>query len=381
MQRIVIVGAGTSGVAAALSASLNKDNHISLFEAGSRICRKISVSGNGRCNITNSNVSVNAFNNSKLVEAILSQYSCEAVCRQLEDWGLMLSCPDEEGRIYPLTYNSSSVVEIFEQRLKQNNINIIYNCRANGIKKSGSSYIISTSNGYIIADKIIISIGSGAQVSEYNANKLIDSKYFTLLSPSLTSIQVSNCHKSLHGQRIRCNAALLSNGQAIYSEFGEVMLKTNELSGIVIYNLSSIIARNIVKGIDAKYTVSLDLFNEYSIEQLTNIINDRIHKFGNDVKSIYSGMLNAKIYNMLSNTNDAAVKLKNWTFDVVSLSGNSQAQVIAGGIDEKYLNNNLSFIDNKDIYVCGELLNADGICGGYNLHFALASGLYVGRNL
>lgn len=378
MKRVAVIGAGASGVAAALTAS-KYANEVTLIEAGSRICRKISVSGNGRCNISNANVSKQFYNDSKIVESIINKYNYNVIWNQLQEWGLMLSQSDEEGRIYPITFNSNTVIEVFNQRISQSNIQLKCNCLATEIKKSGNQYIISTSQGEIYADKIAISVGSGAQAKLYNASQLIDSKYFTNLSPSLTSIKVKDCSKSLHGQRLNCKATLLCNNQIVASEFGEVMLKHNELSGIVIFNLSAFIARNIVKGIKAKYTVSLDLFSQYSVYQLQEIIDGRINQFGNKSSSIYSGMLNSKMFDIFGNTKDAAKKLKNWSFEVTELSGLAQAQVVAGGIDDKYINDDLSLVYDSNIFVCGEVLNVDGLCGGFNLHFAIASGLCVGH--
>lgn len=380
-MQIVVIGGGMSGLTAAIALA-KKGNKVTLIEANKRVGKKISVTGNGRCNIYNADFDESKYNDSLTAKKLAKEYP-EKVKNFLNEIGLITANPDSQGRVYPITDNANSVVDCLRYAAEKQRVKIFTECKAEKIIENDKGIVIETSTGVFSADRVVIAVGSDVGVSGYNATNLIGEKYFTKCSPSLTPIKVFNPIPQLNGARLTARITLIKNGEQVFNESGEVLFKEYGLGGIVILNMSSVIARDIVKGEHANYIVSLDLFPSYNENDLINMLNERLINFGGE--KIFCGLLQNKIAEAVvsrikggvtqSNIAKLASVMKAFTFKVHSLVDKSMAQVCAGGVDEKYLNE-LRLL-NSNIYLTGEVINVDGTCGGYNLYFACASGLMV----
>ena len=380
-MQIVVIGGGMSGLTAAIALA-KKGNKVTLIEANKRVGKKISVTGNGRCNIYNADFDENKYNDSITAKKLAKEYP-EKVKDFLNEIGLITASPDNQGRVYPITENANSVVDCLRYAAEKHKVKIITECKAEKITENDKGVLVETATEKYNADRVVIAVGSDVGVSGYNAENLIGEKYFTKRSPSLTPIKVFNPIPQLNGSRLTARVTLIKNGEQVFNESGEVMFKEYGLGGIVILNMSSVIARDIVKGEHANYIVSLDLLPNYDEKELEKLLNERLNNFGGE--KIFCGLLQNKIAEAVlsrvkgeikqSNIAKLASVMKAFTFKVHSLVDKSMAQVCAGGVDEKYLNE-LRLLNGK-IYLTGEVINVDGMCGGYNLYFACASGLMV----
>jgi len=380
-MQIIVIGGGMSGLTAAIALA-KKGNKVTLLEANKRVGKKISVTGNGRCNIYNADFDENKYNDSAIARKLAKEYP-DKVKNFLNEIGLITANSDSQGRVYPITENANSVIDCLRYAAEKNRVKIITECKAEKIIENDKGVLVETATEKYNADRVVIAVGSDVGVSGYNAENLIGEKYFTKCSPSLTPIKVFNPIPQLNGARQTARVTLIKNGEQVFNESGEVLFKEYGLGGIVILNVSSVIARDIVKGEHANYIVSLDLLPNYDEKELEKLLNERLINFGGE--KIFFGLLQNKIAEAVlsrvkgeitqSNIAKLASVMKAFTFKVHSLVDKSMAQVCAGGVDEKYLNE-LRFL-NSQIYLTGEVINVDGMCGGYNLYFACASGLMV----
>ena len=345
-KMIGIIGAGASGLMLSNKLNMNKIEY-QIFERD-KAGRKILASGNGRCNLSNANLDIKYYHNNPL--------SCEIIKHKdmLLDMFSKLKIyykEDNEGRMYPISESSSSVLNIL---LKNVSDKIIYHDVKNIIKKSNGYYL----DEYGPFDDIIIATGS---IASFKDNKKPSYDYlndlnikFNEFKPSLVGFKTNLKIKEISGVRTKCNVALYFNDELIHSEDGEVIFKDDGISGICIMNLSS-------------YYNKLDNKNAYVKINLANKDYDD-----------YESVLNPKLLNYVVNNK---IDIHNFIIPIKSTYEMEFAQVASGGIDINEINPDFSLKKDKHIYAAGEVIDVDGICGGYNLSFAFISGLIIGEKL
>lgn len=382
-MRTIIVGAGVSGlVCAIVSARLGKQ--VTVLEAESRVGKKISMTGNGKCNLDNVGVNTQCYNDDKVAKLVLDNISYNQCMDFWHSIGL-LTYTDSVGRTYPITDNANSVVDCLRQQCSQLNIEIICNQCVTAVEKLNKGYKLTTQQGVkFVADDLILACGSYSQ-SKYGGYNLLPNQYITTLQPSLTPIVVKNAYNVLNGIRQKCNATLYYKNNLVKCASGEVLFRDYGLSGICIMDLSASIARAQLKGVvPTDYRICIDLLPTLSYDQLRNILSDRLSN-GYNADNLLLGILHNKlaevvIKNCGKNSSSAdwtsriVQQIKNMNFAVERLQGLQYSQVTAGGVDSKFIDDNLRL--PSGIAVLGEMLNVDGQCGGYNIHFATASALY-----
>ena len=399
-MKIAVVGGGASGLMAAIVAS--QKHSVTVFERQSRVGKKLFASGNGKCNLTNSALTrenlqkPNDFYNCQQAKDVVSAFDFNDFMQFCKNTLAIETITDSQGRVYPRSEQSSSVVDAFRLKCCKNNVKI---CDVNEVvfvEKTTKGFKLFLSNGeYAFYDKVIVCVGSSAQVRDYNFSVLAKSFDLTLTKKqaSLTPIKTEKVWLPLNGTKVKCNVSLYQNGQKVMSENGEVLFRDYGLSGIVIFNASAYIARNVVKEISAKYYVILDLFNELSQKQLENKLADRLEVCGSDSKTFFVGLLCNKLADEVikacklgknikrEDVLKIAKFLKNIKFEVSGLCGDDKGQVVSGGVDFSCVDKNLQCKNVPGLYFAGECLNADGLCGGFNLHFAFASGYIAGKSV
>lgn len=396
-----IVGGGAAGLMCGCIAGRNNpDKRIIVIERDNRVGKKILVSGNSRCNLTNMTATKDNYNGSfEGLSNLLQNYPPQKIVDYFESIGLM-TMVDNEKRVYPLCRQASAVLSVLRNELKRQKVEEICDTEVISIAKDKNGYKIKCADKIIEAEKVIIATGGKNNYAQkvigdtFAVSKSLSHK-ITPLSPSLCPVKVkSDLMKSLKGIRALGEVTAVINGKNVRSDKGEIQFTSDGLSGICVFNISGIIN----KSDNAKVIVKL--LCDYSFAEIKDMLANRINLNKNEnVQELFTGLFHKNIGIALLktakiDTNKLASKLSNqeinslanvidkWTFDAVKCNDFSSAQVTRGGVATSEIDpHTFESKLHKGVYICGEALDVDGDCGGFNLQFAFSSGMCVGENL
>lgn len=364
---IAIIGGGASGLFTAVCARKLGLKTV-IIECADRVGKKLLATGNGRCNLTNTDIS-GKYYNTNFVESALSRYTSEKVITAFKELGLETRI--EDGRIYPYSLLASSVLDVLRNQLVTQAgmpiCDILTSTTAETVIKDDANYAITTNKGIVSARTICLSTGSNATFGKSSLGLLTALGHsVSAQSPSLCPIPChSDCIRGLQGIRHRVRARI-NVGGIQHTEQGEMLFKKDALSGIVAFNLSAVMARAHAE----KGTVTIDFLPEYSLTDAENLMRRGALKYA----------MHKNIYSLLDS--NKASHAKCFRVPVTINRDCSQAQVISGGLNTDEFNPiTLESKIAPNIYACGESLNVDGLCGGYNLHWAWASAMVVAASV
>lgn len=413
MKNVVVIGGGASGIFSAILIKQNcPDCHVTIVERLERIGKKILATGNGRCNFSNSNVSSEKYNNQKFVEPIINKYNFDVIKSKFTELGLITRI-DSEGRAYPYSEVANSFLDVLRVNLKKYKIEEKTNFEVTRIINIGSKeepqYVIENSRRQTIdADYIVLATGGkaspilGSNGSGYGLLKPWKVK-ITNTEPGLVGIKVDTTKiRGLSGIRVKCRAMIYDKKAKnnIWEEDGEVLFKDDGLSGIVIMQMASIISRNEVNKSHLHFTTALDLLPNYDDDELLKLFKQRQESMKDlEVSEFFVGIF-PKILalNVLRNSkidlsgyiSDLTINelirmvntVKLYEFEYKGMYGFDRAQVTVGGIElNEFKKGTLELTKVPHVYACGEIINVDGKCGGYNMHWAFASGYQVASEI
>lgn len=379
-KKVAIIGAGASGIISAIT--ISKYMNVVLFEKMPRIGKKIIASGNGKCNLTNmSSLTTNIYNNELAIKSY-NTYNPKMFRDDLLRYGVVTN-EDQEKRVYPLSNSSNSIIDNFLYHLECNQVLIYSNTTVVEIVSSNEKYdIITADNKYYDFDYVIISTGGksnkqlGSNGEGYQILEKLNVKC-TNLYPGLVGLKINKSDIiGLEGLRQKAIVSLTLDDKIIFKELGEIQFKKDGISGIVVMNTSSIIARNI-----ADYKLYVDLVPSFTHNELRNYFEQI--KLANPnmdnlriLKAVFPKMLAQNIYNKLKDINLEKIVnyVKKMPLEIVGRYDFDNSQITIGGIKTDEIKDNFELKKHPNIYVIGEILDVDGLCGGYNLHFAFASG-------
>lgn len=363
METTVIIGAGASGLLCGHELA-KSDMNVIILEQSNKSGRKILASGNGRCNLSNTNLDMYFYNTNDLrIERIINNFEAKSYFNQI---GVLTR------QVGTLLYPRSNQSITVKNALMKNfdHVALIEDCRALKIIKGDKGYLVKSSRGEYECDNIVIATGSPASLlsgeNSYDLVKDLDLKV-TKLYPSLVQVKTEPAYSKLKGVRVKCRASLYVEDKLIESQIGEVLFSEQGLSGICIMQLSRLLPKE-----NEKAEISLDLLEEYSESEAAYFLDERLKLFGN---YYLEGIFNDKLAKVLINVNN----LKDMRFKVLETYDHSKAQVMRGGVSLEEVNENLECLKYPGIYIAGEVLDVDGDCGGYNLHFAFASGYHIAK--
>lgn len=403
MYDVIIIGAGASGLMAAAAAA-SKGARVALLEHKDDIGKKILATGNGRCNFTNTDMSVNKFHGSKaLIKNGLSQFNYSDTIRFFK--GLGIPAYDNAGYIYPNSRQAASVVAAFRMELMRLHVDVKTGINITDIKPADdrTGYCIQTDKGSFKSQRLIIACGLTASPklgSDGSLFRQIEALGHHIQKP-LPALCGFSCDglnfKKITG--VRCDATIASviDGQMTEQNTGELQLADYGISGIPVFQISSLMSRALDKG--QRVEVIIDFLPAFSDDELNGYIKDRIITTTDNrsLNEMLNGLLNNKLLLELIHksgvspdkkgrllTDDDCKSLthsiKHTAVSVKKPRGAEFAQVCAGGIYTKEIDvRTLESKIHPGLYFCGELLDVDGICGGYNLQWAWTSGYIAGE--
>lgn len=402
MNRLLIIGGGAAGMAAAIrAAQTNPEAQITILEGLDRVGKKILATGNGRCNLTNAYITPEHYHSQDpaRLEQLLSRMDTQRTLTFFQSIGLY--CTEEDmGRIYPYCKQAAMVLDILLLALQRYHIHVVCNCRVTDITASKKGFTVTAENGTTYrGDAVILTAGGraapkqGTSGTSYPLAVKMGHRYARLY-PCLVPLQCrSNVLKGLKGIRVICHTALYRGKQKLSEELGEIQLTDYGLSGIPALQLSCWMDNK-----DADYTARLDLFPDWSYDDLRSLIQQRIREFPNEpLETFLLGLIHKKILYAVCKTcsleplsrtagslsrqeMDLLVStLKGWKFPVTGTLSWDHAQVTGGGVFLQEINDDFSSRRQPGFYLAGEILDVAGDCGGYNLHWAWCSGMAAGE--
>ena len=406
-MKIAIIGAGAAGIIAAITAKrLNKNLHIDLFDANKGIGKKILASGNGRCNISNNQITSKNYlgENPDFTSFALKEFDFKAFEKFCKSIGLLLdvkpSC-----KVYPLSNEAKSVTNLLELCLDDLGVNVYLESMIKDIEKIDDKFNIKTQDSeYKEYDKVVVSNGLGA-APQLNANESgldFASKFehsFNPTYPSLVGLHTDvDYHTRMQGVKKECNVSLFINGNMEQEIYGDVLFTKYGVSGFAILDISQIAAYNLSLYQDVKIAINFfpktnrndladqiqglfkTLANQNAVDILTGMISNKIAPVLLDICKIKqdtkAGDINSKQIKAIS------YQLNQWKLKVTDTQGFGHAEASGGGVrtaevDNKTYESKLC----KGLYFAGEVLDIVGNRGGFNLQFAWASGYLVGKSL
>lgn len=403
-HEIIIIGAGASGLIAAITAK-DSGADVAILEGSSRVGTKILTTGNGRCNITNTKTNLHRYHstNKLFFKNVLSNFTYEDTITFFEALGLPLTELDD-GKMYPLSLQASSVLDILRMAIDDRSISIYLNSKVKNIIHEKNNFKIICNDELFECKKLIICTGgksapnTGSDGSGLLFSKKLGHSIITPV-PSLVQLKLKYKHlKSLSGIKFNGTCKIFVNNQLERSEFGEILFTDYGISGPPILQISGIASRNLNDKKDV--TIKIDMFPHLSKDKLIEFFEN--HWGALSYRSIYDsfiGILNKKIIPVLlkealvdnihkpvsdlnwKEKNRIYDLLKSWTFTVYDTNSFKNSQVTSGGINTVEINP-LTLESNKikNLYFAGEILDVDGDCGGFNLQWCWSSGFVSGKS-
>ena len=394
-----IIGAGASGMAAALAAAENANVKVILMERQTRVGRKLQATGNGRCNLSNIHAGEGSYHGEHpdFVKSAIKAFSPQSTLEWFADLGLY-TVTEDSGKVYPYSDQANSVVDILRLNLVKPNIELKLGFEVEKIQKNDAGFTVSGNGETVACDKLIIACGGlagsklGGTMSGYKLLAKLGHKS-TKLRPSLVQIKTGwGAVSALKGVRANCYVQILRDGKLFAESTGELQLTEQGISGPVVFEIS----RDVCYG-PGEWTAKLDFLPDLAEEQINEMIASR-RSSKLPMEELLTGILHNRLGRVL--TKAAGVKGKEFARElsnreaeeicrvVKSLEiplteplGMDSAQVTAGGVlTEQFDENTMESRIVPGLYACGEVLDIDGDCGGYNLQWAWSSGRMAGLN-
>ena len=398
-----MIGGGASGLMAAVTAAgeahaRHLNIAIDVYEANDRVGKKILVTGNGRCNLSNMSVSVDDYyGDTGLFEEIYPLFDRSASLSFFRNCGLYTCC-DDAGRIYPSSKKSASVLDALMYECARSDVHLHVDTKIESIQKKDDGYLL---NGKYYADYVILSVGGKAGAAKQHTDPVFAflkeaGVRIAPLYPALTAFTIADFPKSLKGVRAAGRLDLLRGGDVCASSQGEIQYAEYGISGIAAMQLSSYANMNEIKS--ENLFISADSLPDMQYNELRSHF-EMMKKRRPDmpVPVFLTGLLPkalAWVFMKDASANEhtrlcdltrrqegilfACCKSKKYR--IAGLRGFENAQVMRGGIAASELTKKLELRKLPGMFACGEMLNINGDCGGYNLQWAWTSGAVAGKN-
>ena len=405
MQDVIIIGGGASGLVAGIVAA-RRGCQVIILERLNRVGKKILVTGNGRCNMTNTALDkIYYHSNSKVdVESVINRFGYEETKTFFSELGIM---PLIEGKkVYPLSEQATSIVDVLRMELERLGVPIIPDTKVVQIKEKKGHWLLTAEDGRCFeARKVIVATGGMTNTSfgcDGLGYELLKNVGHTLQKPFpilVHLISTTPYCKMMKGTKIKANASIFVEDQQIRMEYGEVLFTEDGLSGPPIFQVSRVASQASLE--KKKAQVKLDLFPTHNEDELVSMLYERIAAHPErTIENLLLGVVNKRVIIPLlkaANINSIhrtienldyeeimslVATMKGFTFEIEGTRGYKFAQVTAGGISADEIDfKTMASLKANNLYITGEVMDVDGDCGGYNLQWAWATGYIAGESV
>ena len=394
-KNIAIIGAGASGLVAAITAA-RAGAKVTVYEKSAKIGKKIHASGNGRCNITNEKISLENYHGKHphFAKEII-KFDAK---KFFNDLGLELRLGNGT-RLYPLSHQASSVVDFLGFECKRHGVEFVKECEIEKIEKENEHFILHYHDSTTSYDSIMIATGStampnlGSSDSGYAFAKSFGHEVEKPFAALVQLTSPDEIFTKASGVKIEAQMEIFVDKQAKMGIKGDLLFTSYGLSGSAILDLSRIASRATLRKQDV--FIMIDLLPNFSQQALKALLQKQLplklplYLWLNGIipkKLIEPIMIVAKldVDKPLNNKtiNTLAYTLKNLKVSISGTRGAKGAEIMAGGISTEEINPKTMESKNvKGLFFAGEVLDIDGDCGGYNLHWAWASGHLAGKSM
>lgn len=403
-MRVGIIGGGASGMIAAISAARNHAE-VTILESGDRIGRKILATGNGKCNFTNAKMDAQCFRSNTITDITpyLEAFGVEDTLAFFTSLHMLYK--SKNGYYYPASEQASTVLDVLRYEIELNEHIQIYTqqkARSLVYQKNGTVKVLCGTQSYVF-DRVIVACGSkaapktGSDGSGYQLlRSLKNGCKIEEVVPALVQLRCKEDYmKSVSGVRIEGSVSVMIDGQKVTEQTGEIQLTDYGVSGIPVFQLSRYASYGCIQNKEVQ--VQLDVMPQMSEEAFTAYMQKRRKLLWNrSVEQFCAGLLNKKVCMLFAKrcgmAFDTPIKqireeqffafislFKHWTLHIDRPNGFDMAQICAGGLSMQEIDMHFAMKKCPAVYVVGELLDVDGICGGYNLQWAWTSGYLAGK--
>lgn len=415
---VAVIGGGASGMAAAIAArrklseSASVTGNVTVFERNDRVGRKLLMTGNGRCNLTNLDTDLRHYhgNDVRFSKGALLRYSPAEIISFFEELGVI--CTTEENqKVYPASLHAASVLDALRLALDELAIDIVTDARVVKISRNPDGFLITLADSRVFRASSVIAACGGmcapATGSDGSGYKLLTDFSHTLRDPVPSIVQLKTetgfC-KPLSGNKIFGNVSLYINGKMIREEYGEILFTDYGLSGPPVLQLSGYVSRALAErrpdGIAPSIYLLLDFMPAYSEDEVRSMMYMRKSSFANRKlddflvgifhKRLALGLLrqatDKQMTSQVSSLSERELQAlcsacKSMRVQVLGTMPFVNAQTTAGGIStDDFDPSTMASAKCPGLFACGEILDIDGDCGGFNLQWAWSSGFLAGTS-
>lgn len=404
MLKVLVIGGGAAGMMAAISAK-NHGADVTIFERNNRVGRKILATGNGRCNYTNINLSIDNYHgkNPKFPYSPLSQFNVYDTIDFFERLGITPYI-EENGRVYPMSLQSSSVLDVLRFELEYLGIEVITEAFVTDISKKANKFSVTLEDGRkFTGDRIILATGGKAAPntgSDGNGYKLAEKLGHTIeyVFPGLVQLKLEgNFFKKVDGVKIVGVAELYDENMLIRREEGDILFTNYGISGPPILQISRIANKLLYEG--KKPELKIVIIKDKNKEELEKYLHYRFSFMPKKtIEKALIGLINKRLIipmlkeigvdknKLIAHISKEEIRkisniLTDFRFNIIGSKSWDSAQVTAGGVKTDEINNTtMESKLVKGLYFAGEIVDVDGDCGGFNLQWAWSSGYVAGKN-
>lgn len=405
-MKIVVIGAGASGMMAAIAAAENSENEVYLLERQARVGRKLLATGNGRCNLSNAAASLAHYHGEApdFVQSALAAFGTEQTIAFFHRLGLLTVC-EPGGKYYPYSDQAASVLDVLRFALEKSNLHLRCGCEVQSVKKEKAGFCVHAKEEHFLCGRVIVACGGiagsklGGGMSGYQILRRFGHRC-TKLRPALVQLRSSypRC-PSLKGIRASCRAEILKDNAVFAASQGELQFTEYGVSGPVIFEISRDVCST-----SGCWQCRLDLLPHLDAASVMGLLSQRRQAFPQLLaENLLTGVLQNRLGRVIVQETGVSLQLplgeltdtmlqavaqtaKQFLLTLTEPLGMDSAQVTAGGIlTAEFTPETMESRLVPGLYACGEVLDIDGDCGGYNLQWAWSSGrlagLCAGRNL